>query len=288
MILYFSGGSSPTITKFMQEHKCRRLFSYYTDKKSIESKICDNVFVDCGAWTAFTKNKIIDVNEYINYLEMYKDCFELCAGLDVIPKNNNYKVSAEQSFYNFQTMREHFGNTIQMLPTYHRGEHINNLIRLLNYTDEHGTVDYIGIGGLASNKSAVIRDKFLLNVFDVIHKYRPDIKVHLFGLTDLSILRKYSVYSVDSTTWLIAGANGEIITDFGRIKISDKNFSKSGIKNICSVEHTALRNYVSDYGFELDDLAQNCESRQMFNVLYLKKKIDKISSGSNCRVNKLF
>lgn len=279
MILYFSGGnSSKDITEFMQKHNCSRLFSYVNDKKCIEAKMCDDVFMDCGAWSAYTKKIQIDIDSYIKYMQEHKDCYTVAASLDVLPDSRlqNYRESANKSYDNFVYMRKKLKNSVQFIPTYHRGEPIDNLLKLLNYEDSYGKITYIGIGAVASMKSRDVRDKFLENVFDLIAKVRPDIKIHLFGLTDLSLLEKYTVYSADSTTWLIAGAMGEILTDFGRIKISGRNMRLDSVNAYSDAETEALRKYVGKFGFTLEQLQESDSSRQMFNILYMKTKTDSI------------
>lgn len=276
MILYFSGGTtSKEITKFMQDNNCARLFSYWNDKKAVESKVCENVFLDCGAWTAFTKNIKIDLDVYMKYLQDHKDCYTVAASLDVIPQNN-FNASAQESWNNFLTMRKTLGKEVNYIPTYHRGEDISNLERILTYQDEYGPLDYIGIGAVASNKNRDVRNDFLDTVFQVISKKNPTIKIHLFGLTDLSLLDKYPIYSADSTTWVMAGAMGEIITDYGRIKISNKNFATDSVAGFSAQEKTIIMNYIEQYGFTLEELQESSEKRQMFNILFMKRKADAI------------
>lgn len=278
MILYFSGGTtSKPITEFMRQNNCSRLFSYYNDKKVIESKVCDDVFVDCGAWTAFMKGVDIDIDVYADYLSTHSDCFKLAASLDIIPKDDVNK-SAEDSYNNFVYLRKKLGVAQPIIPTYHMGESIDNLKKLLDYSDEFGPVDYIGVGAVAHNKNRDVRDDFLNSVFTTIYYNRPGIKVHLFGLTDLALLDKYPIYSADSTTWLIAGAMGELITDFGRIKISDKNFKRDSVKGYSVQALEALSSYIQNYGFTLEQLQESTEQRQMFNILYMKHVTDNIDS----------
>lgn len=280
MILYFSGNSSKQVTEFMAEKNCSRLFSYYIDKKIIESKICKDVFLDCGAWTAFTKGVNIDLDDYLQYLKTNKDCYSVAASLDVIPSGNTDK-SVKDSYDNFVYLRSRLGSEYKIIPTYHRGEPIDALRKLLQYSDEYGSVDYIGIGAVASNINKDMRDNFLSSVFNVIYKERPDIKVHLFGLTDLSLLAKYPIYSADSTTWVMAGAMGEILTDFGRIKISEKNFKFDSVNGYSVEAREALASYVNKFGFTLQELQSSAEYRKMFNILYMKTKVDKLVKCNN-------
>lgn len=276
MILYFSGASSKIVTDFMTKHNCSRLFSYYLDKKIIESKICDDVFLDCGAWTAFTRKVKIDIDEYLVYLRDHKECYRVAASLDVIPHGDVNK-SAIDSYNNFVYLRSRLGADFPVIPTYHRGESIDNLKRLLLYSDEHGKLDYIGVGAIASHVNTDMRDKFLTSVFSTIHKERPDIKVHLFGLTDLSLLSKYPIYSADSTTWVMAGAMGEILTDFGRVKISDKNFNRNSVSRYSHEQLIKLTSYINNFGFTFEDLQSSAEHRKMFNIMYMKTKVDELN-----------
>ncbi len=280
MILYFSGASSKIVTQFMIDHNCSRLFSYYLDKKLIESRICDNVFLDCGAWTAFTKKVNINIDDYLQYLKSNKDCYRVAASLDVIPDGDVNK-SAEDSYNNFVYLRSRLGSDYKLIPTYHRGESIDNLKRLLTYSDEYGPLDYIGIGAVASNVNVKMRNEFLTKIFSVISRENPNIKTHLFGLTDLTLLDKYPIYSADSTTWVMAGAMGEILTDFGRIKVSDKNFNLKSVNGYSSEQRVVLSEYVKSFGFKLTDLQKSAEHRKMFNILYMKTKTDNLTCSNN-------
>lgn len=276
MILYFSGASSKIVTNFMIKNNCSRLFSYYIDKKLIESKICNDVFLDCGAWTAFTKGININIDDYLHYLKSNRDCYKVAASLDVIP-TESYVKSAKDSYDNFVYLRNSLGPSYTIIPTYHRGESLDTLKKLLCYSDVHGQLDYIGIGAVASNVNKKMRDEFLTCVFNTIYKERPNIKVHLFGLTDLSLLTKYPIYSADSTTWVMAGAMGEILTDFGRIKVSDKNFHVKAIGGYSDEQLSILREYVNSFGFKLEDLKKSAEHRKMFNIMYMKTRADNLT-----------
>jgi len=288
MILYFSGGTtSKLITEFMQEHNCSRLLSYYNDKKVIEQKLCDDVFLDCGAWSAFNRKVVIDIGTYLDYIKSHRDYFTVAASLDVIPTNNVNK-SAEDSFDNYICLKKHIGNEFPLVPTYHKGEPLDYLKKLLCYPD----VDYIGIGGMLGYKDTAKnrRELFLDLVFDIIQKEHPDIKVHLFGLTDLSLLGKYPIYSADSTTWSRAASYGEILTDFGRILISDKSYYTGSVSRFMSVNNFneeqlfKMKGYVNNYGFTIEELQSSVEKRQMFNIVYMKKKADNLTTTSSIYV----
>ena len=276
MILYFSGASSKLVTQFMIEQNCSRLFSFYIDKKLIESKICNDVFLDCGAWTAFTQGITINVNEYCDYLKVHKDCYRVAASLDVIPKGDVVK-SAEDSYNNFKYLRSKLGREYPIIPTYHRGESLDSLRKLLTYSDEFGDLDYIGIGAIANNVNKNMRTEFLDSVFSVIHKENPNIKVHLFGLTDLSLLNIYPIYSADSTTWVMAGAMGEILTDFGRVKVSNQNFHVKSVNGYSKIKLDKLSSYVQNLGFNLQDLQNSAEYRKMFNIAFMKNKVESMN-----------
>ena len=268
----------------MKENNCSRLLSYYNDKKIIEQKISDDVFLDCGAWSAFTKNVNIDIDTYLDYIKSHKDYFTVAASLDVIPTGDVNK-SAEDSYDNYVYLKKLIGNEFPLVPTYHKGEPLNYLKKLLCYPD----VDYIGIGGMLGYKDTAKnhREAFLDSIFDIIQKEHPDIKVHLFGLTDLSLLDKYPIYSADSTTWLRAGSFGEILTDFGRILISGKSYYTGSVSRFMTVNNfneeqlSRMKDYVSAYGFTIEELQTSVEKRQMFNIAYMKNKVDNLDVGNS-------
>lgn len=167
---------------------------------SMESKLIKKVelFLDSGAFSAWSKGVKIDVQDYIAFIKKYRKYISLYAVLDVIG-------DAEGTWKNQQIMEE---AGLSPLPCFHFGEPFKYLKR---YIEEY---DYIALGGLAKrgmNKNELYA--FLDRCFDMICDKRglPQIKVHGFGVTGLQTMLRYPWYSVDSTTWVLTARMGGIL-----------------------------------------------------------------------------
>ena len=85
MKIYFAG-AEPKQTRGLLLNDCgvkRILVSYFSFRKQDELKD-EDVFLDSGAFTAWSQNKPIDIQKYITYIKQYKDKFRVYANLDVI------------------------------------------------------------------------------------------------------------------------------------------------------------------------------------------------------------
>ena len=250
------------------------LYSQYSNRGLIQKviNVCESnnrkIFVDSGAWTAFTCNAKINIDEYIWYLNQNVGKFAVIAPLDVLPAGiNDADKCAEESWRNFLYMRERLVDKDKLIAVYHQGESIDYLIRMLTYADEFGKIDYIGLGALASTLDYKTRELFIEKCFDVILKYNPDVKVHAFGMTDLKLLELFPFTSADSSTYVMAAGMGEIVTKFGRVTISNER--KDCIKRD-SAEGKLLNTYINSFGFDWEVLASSRIDRVRFNVAYFK------------------
>lgn len=168
-------------------------------------------FLDSGAYSAWTKETEIDIDEYCAFIKANIEHIDVYASLDVIPGKPNQiatnaerEAAAEQSWANYLYMvRE----GLDPLPVYHYGEDVKHLERML----AHGC-GYIGVGGLVGVPSEQ-RRMFLDRVFDRITDAsgKPFVKTHGFGMTSIPLIFRYPWYSVDSTTWIKMTANGCIM-----------------------------------------------------------------------------
>lgn len=256
------------------------------------------LFIDSGAFSAWTKGKNIECDEYIAWLNDRVDFIDLFGQIDVIPGDRvqgatqeQVNEAAEATWKNYLYMRERVINKDGLLYTFHVNEPIRYLKQALEWTDEKGKhIPYIALGGMVG-KPRVIRKSFLDNCFDCIKKSsNPHVKVHAFGMTDFTLLEDYPIYSADSTSWIMIAAMGNIMTDRGSIAVSDKqvnepnHYSHLPKKDIEKFEHT-----ISQFGFKLKDLSEFRDNRVMFNALYMQDKASKIdNTKSKLHKRKLF
>lgn len=287
--LYFVGigGLDWGATKF--------LYSQYGHRGSIKRIVTASrlqhcpikMFVDSGAWTAFTKGIQIDIDEYITYLNRNSSTFSIMASLDVLPGGSKEaSLCAEKSWDNYLYMRQHIIEKNKLIPVYHQEEPISNLIRMLSYEDKFGNIEYIGFGALASTLDYSVRDSFLAKCFEVVDKYRPNIKVHAFGMTDLRLLEEYPFASADSSTYALAGAMGEILTEFGRVAISLERKDRIRKESIAGEQ---VEKYVNKLGFDFDALAMSSLERKKYNIKYLQNwEANRVCTYGKKKIRRLF
>jgi hypothetical protein len=181
-----------------QRHMKRRLFSYWYhhdgDRPSKEVIVADekyklDLFLDSGAFTAFTKGVDIRIEDYGAYVRNVQHRFTVCASLDMIG-------DAAKSYDNLKAL-ESMG--CKVAPVFHAREDVRWLVK---YLDEG--YDYILIGGMVPESTPWLRS-WLDHLFT---KYLslPDgtarVMLHGFGLTDQELMFRYPFFSVDSTSWL--------------------------------------------------------------------------------------
>jgi hypothetical protein len=162
---------------------------------SMKNKI--DIFLDSGAFSAFTQNIEIDINEYINFIKEHQANLEVYANLDVI--------GCPKGTWRNQKKMERAG--LNPLPCFHYGEDIKWLKR---YIDEG--YKYIALGGMVpiSTKDLTRWLDSLFNEHLTDADGYPIVKIHGFGLTSLRLMIRYPWYSVDSTSWVMTGRMGSI------------------------------------------------------------------------------
>lgn len=167
-------------------HKnCLFSFHYFADKmdyiKEIKKQFKLKLFIDSGAFSAFTQDAEINIDEYIEFIHALKP--DLYVGLDSI---TSYKITLEN-----QRIMEEAG--LNPAPTFHVGEPIKVLEQFVE------RYPYIALGGMVGAGSKI--QPFLKGCWKLILQKNPKLKVHGFGLTDQDIIKDYPFYSVDSSSY---------------------------------------------------------------------------------------
>lgn len=164
-----------------------------TPKRKKKNKI--SLFLDSGAFSAFTKNIEIDIYKYIDFIKEHIGIIDIYANLDVIG-------DAEATWKNQKIME---AEGLTPIPTFHLKEDFSYLDRYIkNY-------NYIALGGIAqAGRSA---SNWMDQCFDRIcdtPDHLPKCKVHGFAVTSLKLMLRYPWYSVDSTSWVITSRVGSV------------------------------------------------------------------------------
>jgi hypothetical protein len=162
------------------------------------------LFLDSGAFSAWTMNVPISIQDYIKFIKRHELLFEVYANLDVIGlggKRPN-KLTAKKTLENQKIMEE---AGLTPLPCFHFGEPFEYL---QYYIDNY---DYLALGVAGNSGTKLIpwlNTCFSNYICD--SKGMPKIKAHGFAVTSLKIMLAYPWFSVDSTSWIMTGRMGKI------------------------------------------------------------------------------
>lgn len=283
--LYFAGSQSKQTQSLFYKSDSNMLRSYVQDRKSIgeivEQKRAGNwkgkLFIDSGAYTTYTQGREVNVDEYIEFINSIDDCVDVFAQVDKIPgvwgqpKTKEQILEApELSWKNYLYMRERVKSPDKLLPIFHRREDFKWLKQMLETTFDGKHIPYIGIAA-TTDSSVKEKKEWFERVFTIIHSSsNPNVKTHAFGMTSRKILEMHPFTSADSTSWLMAGANGCIMSKFGTILVSNIQISSADhAHHLNEFSAKELKKYISSFGFTLPQLAETYKNRADFNVLFL-------------------
>jgi len=223
------------------------------------------IFLDSGAFSAFTQGVKVDLPKYCDYCKRNEDIIDFPSVLDGI--------GDPQLTYDNQLWMEHLG--VKPLPCFHYGEDTRYLEHYIkNY-------DYITLGGMVpiSTKDLFIWLDYIWDEFLTDGAGHPRLKVHGFGLTSIPLMDRYPWYSVDSSSWVQFARTGNImVPDLGCIAISsDSPARKQHLRHATTrapIEQERIRHEIEKRGFEWDRLATDYASRFCFNLATFRELND--------------
>lgn len=280
--MYLAGRTSAKMDQFLYEKGCNHLFSQLYERKGINQWIENSVengkkgkiFIDSGAYTAYTKGKELDVDEYIDFLNSNTENLDLFAQVDKIPGQHGKPKTLEeileaprQSWNNYLYMRPKMKEPDKLLPIFHRRESFEWLELMLETTFDNKHIPYIGI---AATTDSTVKEKknWFDQVFNIIRKSsNPNVKTHAFGMTSFKLLEAYPWTSADSTSWIQCGANGSIFTKWGVLLVSD--WQMNDPDNIIHMGEGGKEviKYIESFGYTVEMLASKAFNRWGFNGL---------------------
>jgi hypothetical protein len=216
------------------------------------------VFLDSGAFSAFSLGVEIDLAAYCDYCLRNQDIIEVVSVLDGIG-------DPLKTWQNQQAME---ARGVRPLPCFHYGEDEEYLKwYLANY-------DHITLGGMVP-----ISKPQLIHWLDRMwtqYLTKPDgtarVKVHGFGLTQVPLIERYPWYSVDSSSWVWNAANGAImIPELGNVFIStacsQRKIEGRHYFTLSKLEQDAVRHAVERRGFDFERMLALYIGRYTFNML---------------------
>jgi len=236
--------------EFVVKHNLNWLYSfYYTTKPAFsllrELNFGTKCYLDSGVYTARKNNKLIKLDELIEFYKLYPDLIQWVFNLDQGTTDGQIK--------NLQKM------TNEGIPTigiWHGSDHKNNNIGVmpLHYIEKIAEItDYIAVGNGG--------DRYMDTFFEYIYRKNLNVKVHLLGYIAPKYLMKYPVYSADSSTLTMLAGFGKIVTfnkeKFKLVNIHTKNELKQSLKeninNIDLIGNTLLI-AIDRYNFSMGEI----------------------------------
>ena len=290
-ILFFAGTGSKEGKAEIRRLECNQLLSQLNERREAldwveylrENPTCKSkLFIDSGAYSAYTQGKEIDVDDYIDFINNTGDVVFVYAQVDKIPQvigreptEEEFSAAAQISWNNYLYMIEKVKPEYRdkIMPVFHFQEDTKWLINMLEYTFEDGHhIPYIGLA-VSTIDNAEVRFNWLEMCFSIIKKSsNPDVMTHAFGCTALNVLEKVPLTSADSTTWVMTASHGTILLDKKPISVSDRTLHNPN--NLVN-KSLALRDEVSEkvkkYGFTLEELSEDYLKRQIHNIRVLKE-----------------
>jgi hypothetical protein len=254
--------------KIMHDSAPNRLESYYyiNNPKVIERIRAngEKIFLDSGAFSAFTKEAKIEVKDYVAYITRNLDVIERADGTIMASVLD----SIGDAYKTYCNQKEMEGMGFTPLPCFHYGEDERYLeYYVANYP-------FITLGGMAITSGA----NMMVWLDHIWSKYltNPDgtakLKVHGFAITTPSIMRRYPWYSVDSSSWVRIGMTGGIILRRNQkvIAISKTSPSrKSAWQHIDTLPPMVKENALAEirqYGVDPERLKEIQYARWAFNA----------------------
>jgi hypothetical protein len=244
---------------------------HYISKERYVEQIREDkqrVFLDSGAYSAYTKGVEIDIPEYCSYVKRNEDILVndegiyLFSVLDQIHFTD--KIASAGGTYRNQIAMEALG--VKPLPCFHYGEDEKALeYYIKNYS-------YITLGGMVP----ISTPQLCFWLDRIWSKYltdgsgRPRVKVHGFGLTAVDLMVRYPWWSVDSSSWVQIAVHGNILLpDHGSIAISsdsprtkEQNYHYD---NFAPIHREYIKGFIESKGFEVERLRASAYSRWAFN-----------------------
>jgi len=228
MNIYFAGYSTlnkhmarvPEATHLLDSYLYfkNKDFKEYHDKHNIKDR---KIFLDSGAFSAFTLNKKIDIDHYIEYIKKNRQYLHIYACLDVIG-------DAEGTMKNLRYMES---KGVNPLPVFHNGSDFKFLEEIVE------KYDHFALGGLVPlARDRVRMDAHLNKCFRIITKKFKETgkmpKVHGFGINSFRLWMKYPFHSTDATSWLHGGMSRmKFIFKNNKLKRFTKNVKDKSLDN---------------------------------------------------------
>lgn len=246
-------------------------------KMAMTDPVRVEMFLDSGAYSAWSRGAVIDIDEYARYVLDRPGVFQVVANLDVIPgawgvvpTQAQIDESASRGWENYYYLEKKLAPAgVTPMHIFHQGEDFKWLRKLM---DE---AEYFGVSP-GNDRTTKQKIEWLDQVFQVLTdaQGRPLRKTHGFGVTALEILFRFPWASCDSTSWVLTGRFGAVFVPLGdkvhKVTFSDRSprVADAGqhFTTFTTPEQRAILGYIEQKGFTPDQLAIDYIARDSLNI----------------------
>ena len=297
--LYSAGAGSKGVLELKRKLGYDQLLSQLNERKACiewaeykraHPECSSKLFIDSGAYTAHTKGKEVDVDEYIEFINSIDDQVFTFAQVDHIPGVWGQPKTPEQlaeapilSWENYLYMVNKVNSPKKLQPIFHQGEDFKYLKQMLEYRYDQNCLDKTAIGqpidyiGISCNKELSTNEwiDWFTKVFKIIRdSSNPNVKTHAFGMTSLKVLEQFPFTSADSTSWVRSAGFGNILVGYTSIYTSSRNQIDNGhIKNISPAIRESISQIATKYGYSLFEVIDEATTPERNKILI---KIDEL------------
>ena len=255
-------------------------------RKPLQQRKTMNLFLDSGAFSAWTRKESISVEEYGEFALEHLEHVDLIANLDVIPgefgrkgTQEELEQSARQGYENYWKLIDMGIPPEKLIHIFHQDEDFSWLERMV---DE---MEIIGISP-ANDRTVPQKCKWLDTCMNYVIDSDgwPIVKLHAFGLTSIPLVREYPWYSIDSTSWLYMARYGAVFVpksnhsgyDYSRspysIFFSERSAANKieckHYRTLSGLEQKYLRDYIESKQLTLNAAIESGLVRDQLNMMY--------------------
>lgn len=240
-------------------------YHYVGKQKAVDDMRANgaHIFLDSGAFSAFTLGVQLSVADYCDYINRNRDIIRVEDGVAMASVLDGIGDP-------LQTWRNQYEMELRgarPLPCFHAGEDERYLEHYVkNY-------EYITLGGMvgSSTKQLCIWLDRIWDRYLTDGSGRPRLKVHGFGITAIPIMERYPWYSCDSSSWIQSAAFGSIVTpEHGPLSVSSKSPSRHDAgqhaTTLTPIEQDYIFQMLEKQGFTYERLSTVYESRAAYNL----------------------
>lgn len=221
------------------------------------------IFLDSGAFSAYTLGINLSVEEYCDFVKKNDDFIRKDEGVLLASVLDGIG----DALVTYRNQLEMESRGVRPLPCFHAGEDE----RYLEYYMKN--YEYITLGGMVG--ASVLQLQIWLD--RIWSKYLLDgngnakLKVHGFGITSFPLMERYPWYSVDSSTWIQTASFGSLqMTDGTVVTVSAKSPSRHDrgkhYLTMSIEEQRVIEKIVADNGFDLQRCVDSAYPRAAYNL----------------------